>query len=75
MDITPKDPTETKAIGLGQRITVALGIVVAQYRTRYSLGCRRLHGHRHHVPYDRSGENSRGIILADRPRSDRQNPK
>ena len=29
MDITPKDSTETKALGLGQRIAVALGIVIA----------------------------------------------
>ncbi len=29
MDITPKDQVETKALGIGQRISVALGIVVA----------------------------------------------
>ena len=33
MDITPKDSVETKALGIGQRISVALGIVIAAMTT------------------------------------------
>ena len=33
MELTPKDTTETKALGLGQRISVALGIVIAALGT------------------------------------------